>query len=115
MKESSVLSDVRIDTLGARCLRYRPSNLVEKKKQIRMEGRKESETRATGCDRCVGSRAPVAYHKDDLMEQGVTDRSDKALEVLLSSTPRKPVVIFSARALARPRVAGGALFPRPTP
>lgn len=75
----------------------------------RKEGRKESETRNRL--RPTGSRAPVAYLKDDF-ERGVTDRSDKALEVLLSRTPRKTVVIFSARALARPRSRRGLV---PTP
>lgn len=44
-------------------------------------------------------RSRVRLRKNDF--EGVTDRSDKTLEVLLSSAPRKSVVIFSARARTR--------------
>lgn len=97
--------------LRARCFRHHPRDLgrIGAEEEKKKNGRKESETRNRLWP--AGSRAPVAYLKDDF-ERGVTDRSDKALEVLLSSTPRRTVVIFSARALARPRSRRGLV---PTP
>lgn len=64
---------------------------VEKKKKGQQGGEGETQQAA---------ESRVHLRKNDF-ERGVTDHSDKALEVLLSSTSRKPVVIFSARALAR--------------
>lgn len=80
---------------------------VEEKKR-RIEGRKEGKWDA---QQATGRVRLLSTFKDDF-KQGVTDRSDKALEVLLSSTRRKPMVIFSARALARPRSRRGLV---PTP
>ncbi|KYM79950.1 hypothetical protein ALC53_09655 [Atta colombica] len=66
--------------------------------------------RATGY---TGRVRLLSTFKDDFKSsKGFTDSSDKALEVLLSSTRRKPMVIFSARALARPRSRRGLV---PTP
>jgi len=71
-----------------------------------MEGRKESETR----NRLRPPGRVRLLLTLRTSERGY--RSDKTHEVLLSGTRRKPVVIFSVRALARPRSRRGLV---PTP
>lgn len=77
------------------------------------EGRKESKRDAQQA--ASGSRVPVAYLKDDFTprEGGLRTHSDKALEVLLSSTRRKPAVIFSACALLLVLAIRRGLVPTP--
>lgn len=97
-------------------------SLARDLRRIDAEKKKEKAEKVRRSNRL---RSRVRLRKNDF-ERGVYGpRTDKALEVLLSSKPRKSVVIFSARARARALthstqrrlglIAGGALFPRPMP